>query len=492
MIEDVSVNINGKSVITWSPSAGSDFYLVYIQDFNGAWILLDSVSFGANSYLFDSSLAIDGSESFTVRAIDSCGNNRGRSDIHNSIFITYDIDVCDYSVFLDWNDYINWEGGLSHYNIFITATDDDGVVTSNVIRANSTDFLLDSLSSSSQYDIYIEAYNFDSTFVAVSSSLDLDIALASKPKFHYIEYVSVNPENGFIELNCYTDNTGIVDHYDVYRSKIVNEIPVAPILIDNIAFNGTSSIHYTDNSVSTSDFSYLYTTYPVDTCGVVLNVPPVDNPTFSNDISYAQSILLNVEVNKDYSNESQYMDHLTNTLVFNKYDKWLGNVKEYQLFRSVDDAPFSLLATPIQPNQELVYIDIVTSFESGNGKFCYYVKAVEGNNTPYGPVIEGSLSNVVCITQTPNVFVPNTFTPNGDEHNEIFRPLTYFVAKDGYVFCIYNRQGAKIFETDNPKKGWDGSYMSLPVQNGNYIYHIQFLNGLGDLTEKRGVVNLVR
>ena len=74
----------------------------------------------------------------------------------------------------------------------------------------------------------------------------------------------------------------------------------------------------------------------------------------------------------------------------------------------------------------------------------------------------------------------------------MFKPITYFVSEQGYLFSIYNRAGAKIFETDSPQKGWDGSYKGSPVQNGNYVYHLQFLNGIGDLTEKTDVINLVR
>jgi gliding motility-associated-like protein len=172
-------------------------------------------------------------------------------------------------------------------------------------------------------------------------------------------------------------------------------------------------------------------------------------------------------------------------------------VSEYRLYRSVNSEPFNLLPIYVwdrvnQPNKELKYIDVVTSFGDGNGRFCYYIEAVEGIATPYGPVLEGSLSNIACVSQTPIIFVPNTFTPNGDEHNEVFRPVTYFVSEEGYSFSIYNRAGEKIFETDSPQKGWDGSYKGAQVQNGNYVYHLQFLNDLGNLTEKTDVINLVR
>ena len=50
----------------------------------------------------------------------------------------------------------------------------------------------------------------------------------------------------------------------------------------------------------------------------------------------------------------------------------------------------------------------------------------------------------------------------------------------------------KIFSTNNPNKGWDGTYNGNPVQSGSYIYHLQYINGVGDLTEKNDAVTLIR
>ena len=90
------------------------------------------------------------------------------------------------------------------------------------------------------------------------------------------------------------------------------------------------------------------------------------------------------------------------------------------------------------------------------------------------------------------IFIPSVFTPNGDEHNDVFYPISFFVDEIGYSFTIYNRHGTEIFHTSNPKKGWDGTYLGNQVQNGNYIYHLQYINGIGKLTEKTDVITLVR
>ena len=75
-ISDVSVDSNGKSVISWtSSSTDVDVYAIYILDEDGAWNTIDSVyGFNNNSYVYGASDADNKFETFRVRSIDSCGN----------------------------------------------------------------------------------------------------------------------------------------------------------------------------------------------------------------------------------------------------------------------------------------------------------------------------------------------------------------------------------------------------------------------------------
>ena len=495
IIKDVSVNNQGKSVVSWIPSMGADLYIIYLKDSNGAWITIDTVPSNLDTYLYQNSSADNTAEDFSVKAIDTCGNARVRSLTHNSIFLTNTSDVCDYSISLDWNDYINWTGGVHHYTVLISATDANGDTINSSIRLQSVnEFVIEDISSLASYTIVVEAYNNDSTFKAVSNLLNLNIALANKPQYNYIEYASINHNDGSVDLSCIVDVSAVLERYDVYRSLRQDDNFVK---IGEVDFSGSSPINFNDQNVLTNSYFYQYEIYPVDTCSQTLSAPPYNLLSYINDTSFAQTILLETEININYSEIPSLEGEYTNTLVFNEYEKWLGGVSEYRLYRSVNREPFNLIPLYVwdranYPDEPLEFIDVVTSFGDGNGRFCYYVEAIEGIATPYGPVLEGSLSNISCVSQTPIIFIPNSFTPNGDEHNEVFRPVTYYVSEEGYSFSIYNRAGQKIFETKDPQKGWDGSYEGSQAQNGNYVYHIQFVNGLGNLTEKKDVINLVR
>jgi gliding motility-associated-like protein len=94
------------------------------------------------------------------------------------------------------------------------------------------------------------------------------------------------------------------------------------------------------------------------------------------------------------------------------------------------------------------------------------------------------------------VYIPNSFTPDGDLNNQVFCPV-FFSGYDpaNYELTIYNRWGEVIFESHNALVGWDGSYGpdGIDAPLGLYNYRIVYKNP--DLDERKvltGHVNLLR
>jgi gliding motility-associated-like protein len=77
---------------------------------------------------------------------------------------------------------------------------------------------------------------------------------------------------------------------------------------------------------------------------------------------------------------------------------------------------------------------------------------------------------------SPQVVVPNVFTPNGDELNDIWMPLIKFEQSlSKYNLVIYNRWGIKVFESSNTKQGWDGRTTSgVTCNEGTYYCIISY------------------
>jgi gliding motility-associated-like protein len=88
-----------------------------------------------------------------------------------------------------------------------------------------------------------------------------------------------------------------------------------------------------------------------------------------------------------------------------------------------------------------------------------------------------------------NYGIPNVFTPNNDDLNDIFIPNLTDCA-DIQLFAVYNRWGEKMFET-NENKGWDGYYNNKLAPAGVYAYFIELKTTIGIRIHK-GSVMLVR
>jgi gliding motility-associated-like protein len=96
----------------------------------------------------------------------------------------------------------------------------------------------------------------------------------------------------------------------------------------------------------------------------------------------------------------------------------------------------------------------------------------------------------VCLSDSVYVIVPTAFTPDGNNRNEVFKPVVAGARE--YEFMVYNRWGEKVFYTNNTDEGWDGSYLGKPCQNGVYLYLVSF-QGRKTVTKlESGTVLLLR
>ena len=74
-------------------------------------------------------------------------------------------------------------------------------------------------------------------------------------------------------------------------------------------------------------------------------------------------------------------------------------------------------------------------------------------------------------------YVPNSFTPDGDQFNQVFVPIfSSAVDQSSYHLSIFDRWGELIFESFDLQVGWDGTYKVNQgmVQDGMYIWKIDF------------------
>jgi gliding motility-associated-like protein len=91
-------------------------------------------------------------------------------------------------------------------------------------------------------------------------------------------------------------------------------------------------------------------------------------------------------------------------------------------------------------------------------------------------------------------YIPNAFTPDGDERNNVFKPIiTSGVDIFNYTFLIYNRWGQIVWESFNPNVGWDGTYNSTMCQDGVYTWKLRFKTPKTDeVKEFKGSLTLIK
>ena len=91
-------------------------------------------------------------------------------------------------------------------------------------------------------------------------------------------------------------------------------------------------------------------------------------------------------------------------------------------------------------------------------------------------------------------YVPNCFTPDGDEFNNSFLPIfTSGFDPMNYELTIYNRWGEIVFVSENHLTAWNGSYNNMICPDGIYSYIIKYKIPDLDLFKYiSGQINLIR
>lgn len=113
----------------------------------------------------------------------------------------------------------------------------------------------------------------------------------------------------------------------------------------------------------------------------------------------------------------------------------------------------------------------------------------------YGCVATDEI-NIKMVCESGVVFLPNTFTPNGDGQNDIFYIRGKGI-KSAKSFRVYNRWGQLVFQRENfniedPVYGWDGKAQGVPVNPDVFIYVAELVCDTNEPFTLKGNVMLLR
>ncbi len=204
-------------------------------------------------------------------------------------------------------------------------------------------------------------------------------------------------------------------------------------------------------------------------CGIPIDTVPPCTPSLS-----VTNNCLNLDVD---------IADLFNKILWNKRPLGCKNnddAVQYEIyFSTTTSGNFALLKTINNPNDS-----IFNHFPAGNLAGCYAILAIDsvGNKS--------SLSAPVCIDNCPDYKLPNTFTPNGDGQNDIYKPYPYrFVEK--VIFEVFNKWGQLVFKTEDPKIGWNGkNFNGEDLAEATYFYKcVVFEKRLDGIIQNQNILN---
>lgn len=104
-----------------------------------------------------------------------------------------------------------------------------------------------------------------------------------------------------------------------------------------------------------------------------------------------------------------------------------------------------------------------------------------------------SVSKPLVVLDDFNIYVPNTFTPNGDGKNDVFLPKGTGIVK--YELYVFSRWGEKLFHSTNIEQGWNGKWgdaLEDFYQNGIYVWKLNVTGVNGRTKELTGHVLLLK
>ena len=118
----------------------------------------------------------------------------------------------------------------------------------------------------------------------------------------------------------------------------------------------------------------------------------------------------------------------------------------------------------------------------------YTVNLDDGYGCTYTDTVRIVVLDVYCYD--PYIYIPNSFTPNGDGVNDVFYIRSRYI--EHMYFVIFDRWGEKVFETNDYSTGWDGTFRNQLLEPAVFDYYLEIDCFNDTQFIKKGNITLLR
>lgn len=458
----------GKIKLGWTkhPNSGIKGYTIYYVD-GGQTRKLDKV-FGHNNTTYtvnDPDIVPNAnSEKFRIGVFDSCGNESPVSTkAHSSIYLkSLNVDTCERTIDLDWTDYEGWEVGS-----YVVVAKPEGGKPQSVKRldGNTTSTTISSLEGGKFYQVFVRAIRADGGGDLVSSSSNgLGTQLGATDDLGFAYFRAASVVDSQVSLRFAVENNSGLQNISVLKGPEPGELST---------FTTISPVRQSEysiiDSVANPQVESRY--YRIRANGVC------QGRTVNSNI--ARNMLLEVRTVED-----------SIRLRWRLYEVFNGGVDKYEVQRLTQAGDLENWETIASvPREQDTYQKLNEFKESEERRACFRIRAVEGRNNEFG-YQESSLSNVVCLLNDANVYIPNAIVIGGK--NNAFNVRGQYIDYDASSMAIYNRWGEEVYQTNDLNNGWDGTKDGEAVPQGQYLYKVTIVGENQQTSTKSGTFTVIR
>ena len=330
---------------------------------------------------------------------------------------------------------------------------------------------------------------------------------------NYIPYpvLTVNAiPNGSIEI-AGTLYNNLPESINLYGNNSITAVPEFGYQFDYWDYTGeqinntstsTSTISILSNAALTAHFSKIELEIHFDIShpnggDIKLNNEVITDLPTSKIVFYGENNTIEIDLNQNYlfenweatsttistaNQESITLSFTENDSIFAQLDRLLSltlNIEPANSGIVYGNGTELLLA----PNSQLYYENTTINLQAIpeiDMEFEQFVRhnAMLSQDSHFQYTIENNDTLRVLFSEKDlTLYIPNSFTPNGDQLNDVFMPIGNSDKIRDYTMLIFNSWGELVYESDAIERGWDGANVNSSESNV-FVYKIVVYSAL--------------